>query len=388
MKTVIVAGALANKPGNGGNVWAVLNWVLGLRRLGLRAYFVEQIRRDRCIDGADAAMPITASTSGAYFRAVMARFGLAAASALLLESGEQSIGLGYRDLLDVAGEADLLINISGHLTLEPILSRIRHRAFLDLDPGYTQFWHSAGLPGARLAGHHSYFTIGEHIGTAASTIPTCGISWRHTRPPIVLDLCPVAPSSGPERFTTVASWRGAYGPVYHAGRSYGQKVHEFRKFLPLPKQSPGVFEIALDIHQDEIRDLAALAEAGWRIADPAMVAADPDDFHRYVQTSDAEFSAAQGIYVETESGWFSDRTIRYLASGKPAVVQDTGFSRCLPTGEGLLPFSTLAEAGEAVSRLNEDYRGHRQAARALAETYFDSDRVLGRFLEQVRNAAA
>ena len=112
------------------------------------------------------------------------------------------------------------------------------------------------------------------------------------------------------------------------------------------------------------------------------MAGDPDAFRAYVQGSGAEFSVAQGIYVETHSGWFSDRTTSYLASGRPVLVQDTGFGRTLPVGEGLLAFRTLDEAIAGAADIGRRYGEHCAAARRIAEKHFDSDRVLTRFCEQ------
>jgi hypothetical protein len=198
-----------------------------------------------------------------------------------------------------------------------------------------------------------------------------------------LDDWPATSTGWTQRFTTVANWRGAYGRIEHGGKAYGLKVHEFRKFLDLPRRAPGVFEIALNIHPADASDLEALRDHGWTVVDPVGASVDPDAFRRYVQGSGAEFSVAQGIYVETESGWFSDRTVRYLASGRPALVQDTGFSRTLPVGTGLLPFRTLDDAVAGVERIASDYDTHARSARALAEEYFDSDVVLGRLVEEI-----
>jgi hypothetical protein len=207
--------------------------------------------------------------------------------------------------------------------------------------------------------------------------------WRPTRQPIVLGDWPVSAAGDRRRFTTVASWRGAFGPVEFGGKRYGLKVHEFRKFIELPRRCPHAFEIALDIHAGDQKDLSALKQHGWHITAPREVAGDPDAFRRYVQESGAEFSVAQGIYVETNSGWFSDRSVRYLASAKPVLVQDTGFGRHLPVGEGLIAFRTLDEAVDGAERIVRDYEKQCRAARAVAEEYFDSDRVLGRFLDEV-----
>jgi len=166
------------------------------------------------------------------------------------------------------------------------------------------------------------------------------------------------------------------------GHTFGLKLHEFRKFIELPVRTGSSFELALDIQPDERDDLALLREHDWGLVNPRDVAADPFAFRAYVQRSGAEYSVAQGIYVETGCGWFSDRTVRYLASGKPALIQDTGFSRNLPTGEGLIAFRTLDEAIAGVKAIVSDYAFHCQAARRIAEEHFDADKVLGRMLEE------
>jgi hypothetical protein len=267
------------------------------------------------------------------------------------------------------------------------MGRLRRKVYVDLDPGYTQFWHADGNGGSRLEGHDFYFTVGENIGTPACSIPTGGVRWRPVRQPVVLEEWPVSGEGRRDRFTTVASWRGPYGPVQQGNATFGQKVHEFRKYVQMPERVRATFEIALDIHGADSKDLDLLRRHGWQVIDPTVVAPDPLAFRRYVQTSGAEFSVAQGIYAQTESGWFSDRTVRYLASGKPALVQDTGFSRNFPVGEGLVAFRTLDQAAAGAQEIARDYDGHCQAARALAETYFDSDKVLGRMLEEVGIAA-
>jgi hypothetical protein len=387
MTTVVVSSVIANKPLNGGNAWAVLSWVLGLRELGFRVYFVEQIDRESCVDAAGAVTAFENCINLTYFKQATEQFGLAGSAALIYEGGEQVHRLTYAELLDIAEAADLLVNITGHLTLEPLMSRLRRKAYLDLDPGFTQFWHASGGAGARLDGHDFYFTVGENIGTRSCPIPTGGIPWRPTRQPVVLDHWPVSWEGDRSRFTTVATWRGPYGPISYDGKTFGLKVHEFRKFIELPERVPQTFEIALDIHPAEEKDLDLLDRHGWRLVDPKATVPDPDAFRRYVQGSGAEFSVAQGVYVETGSGWFSDRTVRYLASGKPALVQDTGFGRNYPVDEGLVAFRTPGEAVAGAGRIGRDYDKHCRAARALAEEYFDSDRVLGRFVEEAAVAS-
>jgi hypothetical protein len=382
MTTVVVSSVIANKCLNGGNAWAVLSWVLGLRELGFRVYFVEQISRDSCVDATGAVTAFERSANLAYFERIMEQFGLSGSAALIYESDEQIHGMTYEELLHIAEAADLLVNITGHLTLESLMRRLRRKAYVDLDPGFTQFWHASGDAGPRLGGHDFYFTVGENIGRRSCPVPTSDIRWRPTRQPVVLDHWPVCTEGNSSRFTTVAMWRGPYGPVQYGGKTFGLKVHEFRKFIDVPQRVPQTFEIALDIHPAEEKDLNLLKRYGWRLVDPRVAAPDPDAFRRYVQGSGAEFSVAQGIYVETNSGWFSDRTVRYLASGKPALVQDTGFGRNYPVGEGLVAFRTPEEAIGGAGRIGRDYEEHCRAARSLAEEYFDSDRVLGRFVEE------
>jgi hypothetical protein len=263
------------------------------------------------------------------------------------------------------------------------MSRFEHKVYVDIDPGFTQFWQADPAIDFQVGGHDLYYTIGENIGTEACSIPTGGLDWRHTRPPVVLDLWPFVGDAERSPFTTIANWRGPFGPIQYNGNTYGLKVHEFRKFIELPKSCSHPFEMALKIHLDEVDDLDRLRRNNWKIIEPADVASDPADFRRYVQNSKAEFSVAQGVYVDTNSGWFSDRTAAYLASGKPALVQDTGFSDTYPVGDGLVPFRTMAEAVAGAERIARDYEEHCHAARQIAEEYFDSDKVLGRLIDGV-----
>ena len=377
---IIVSGALANKHRHGGEAWVRLNWLLGFRALGFDVHFIEQIAGESCVDEHGARASFADSANLAHFRNVTKEFGLEEHATLICDGGTEIFGLGKSKLRELAADADLLVNISGHLTFPPVFERVKRRAYVDIDPGFTQFWHAAGNKGARLDGHDCFFTIGENIGAPDCPIPTCGVEWLRTRPPVVLDQWPCV-RRGFERFTTVASWRGAFGPVQFGDMTFGQKVHEFRKFIGLPRRAGYRFGIALDIHPSEERDIAALHANGWHLEDPVRVAGTPSAFREFIQRSSAEFSVAQGIYMQTNSGWFSDRTAHYLASGRPALVQETGFSRHLPTGEGLLAFRTLDEAIAGAEMIASDYETHSRAARAVAENFFDSRKVLRQFLD-------
>src|SRR5262249_5071020 len=167
------------------------------------------------------------------------------------------------------------------------------------------------------------------------------------------------------------------------GKSYGLRVHQFRRFVDLPGLTGRPFELALAIHPSETRDLALLSDKGWSLVDPQMVAGDPLAYRSYIGRSLEEFSVAKDIYVQSRGGWISDRSLCYLASGKPVLAQETGFSRHYPTGEGLLAYSTLEEAIAGVEEIARRPLQHARAARALAEEYFDSDKVLGRLLQRL-----
>jgi hypothetical protein len=298
-------------------------------------------------------------------------------------NGDVLYGRPAADLRAVAERAEFLVNISGNLSAPSVLPLFRRRAYVDIDPGYTQFWHSAGQLGDTLSLHDAWFTVGENIGTQSSLIPTDGIRWQALRPPVVLQEWPAQREVNADRLTTIAAWRGAFGSIEAGGRPYGVKAHQWRGFFELPSLIPQELEVALAIDPADEKDRMSLVDSGWRLVDPMEVAGDPDRFRSYIQGSGGEFSVAQGIYVETNSGWFSDRTVRYLASGKPVLVQDTGFSRTLPTGEGLVAFTNLREAVHGAKRISASYESHVQAARQIAEQYFDSDRVLGTFLDDL-----
>jgi hypothetical protein len=380
----IVAGALANKPLSGGEAWVRLSWVLGLRRLGFEVYFAEEIAGAGCRDAAGEPTGFRESVNRRYFEQVVADFGLAGRAGLLCDGGEDGAGLGLAELEAVAAEAELLVNISGHLSIESLLRAPRARLYLDLDPGFTQAWHADPAVEFELVGHDHYATVGLNVGGERSPIPSGGIEWLPTLPPVVLEQWPAAavPSS-PLRLTTVASWRAPFGAPLLTGRQTSLKHHQFRRFLELPERVGAELELALDIHPGDAADLEALRSHGWRIVDPHEVAASPTLFRDYLAGSGAEFSVAQGIYAEAVSGWFSDRSAAYLASGRPVLVQDTGIGERLPAGEGLLTFASFEQAVQGVERIAADPAGHSAAARELAIRQLDSDLVIGDLLARI-----
>jgi hypothetical protein len=363
MTTVLVAGAIANKHRHGGSAWVRMSWADGLRALGFDVVFVEQV---------DEVTP----AGLAAFETAMAELGIPGA---LVESRSGRVhGMAGDELLDRAGEAALLVNLGGNMSWAPLRARVHRAAYVDLDPGYTQIWWAQGHD-IGLAGHDLYFTVGVNIGTDRCRLPTGGLPWRPIRQPVVLDRWPIG-TGGFSRFTTVASWRGAFGPLHWEGQMLGPKAHEFRRLAALPGQTGLPCAAALDIDPGDAGDRRRLHDGGWELVEPDAVRS-PRAFARFVRESGAELSPAQGVYVQTRSGWFSDRTVRYLASGRPAVVQDTGFD--IPVGEGLLAFSTPEEAAACAREVVADYDRHAAAARRIASEWFAHDRALAPLVEAI-----
>jgi hypothetical protein len=369
---VIVSGMIAATPWQGGATWAVLQYLLGLRRLGCEVHFVEAL---------DHANGPTAKAV-AYTRETMERFGLEDRWALLPSSGAEPVGLSRSGLREAARGADILLSVSGMLTDPEVLDVVPVRVYLDLDPAFNQLWHAVEGVDMRFDAHTHFVTVADAIGEPGCPIPDCGRSWLPTLPPVVLSEWPLAHALERRALTTVGHWR-SYGSIHHDGVHYGQKAHSLRPLLDLPHRADARFELALGIHPDEVDDLDAIEREGWVLLDPQRVAGTPDAYRGFVQGSWAEFGLAKLGYAVSGSGWFSDRSACYLASGRPVIAQDTGFGRRLPVGAGLFAFTDGEDVVAAVRELERDYERHRAAARELAIEHLDSDRVLRSLLERL-----
>jgi len=382
MAIAIVGGAVANKPLNGGESWVRLSWILGLRRLGFDVYLVEVLDVSTCVDAAGRPVPFLESTNRAQLEQLVGEFGLQGAVALLDDRGERLYGLQTVELDGLSAEAEVLFDLSGHLGKLAPVARARRRVYVDLDPGFTQAWHADPALRFRLSGYDRHVTVGLNVGAAGCSIPTAGVEWIPTPPPVVLEEWSSEPARHtPYRFTTVATWRSPHGPIEIGGRALGLKHHEFRRLIDLPgRVEDAEFELALDIHPADAADRRTLEANHWNVVSARRLAATPGAFREYIRASCAEFSVAQPAYVETASGWFSDRTAAYLAAGRPALVQDTGIGELMPLGEGLLTFSTPREAATRARQIVADPLAHAEAARRLAETHLNSDLVLARLL--------
>jgi hypothetical protein len=383
--SVVVAAALAQQPDRGGHAWAVLSYLLGFRRLGWRVTLVDRLPAGACVDRHGATFAPECSTGYRYARSVLERFGLGDRYYLLVDGRREPVGRSRTDLRVELGHADFLLNVMGFLDDTELCGDARRRAFLDIDPGFPQMWADLGQADL-LSGHDAYFTVGTAVGGAGCRIPTVGCTWRATLPPIVMEHWPVQRGYG-RAITTVAAWRGPFDPVEHGGTRYGLRAHEMRPLASLAERVAWPVEIALDIDPADAVDRERLITGGWRVADPVAVAGTPEAYRRYVQASTAELTVAKGMYVQSASGWFSDRSACYLASGRPVVAQDTGVGAYLPTGDGLVLFRTEAEAEAGVADVLSRYRHHAAAARALADEHLDSDTVLTALADSVLQPA-
>lgn len=367
---IVVCGAIAQKAHQAGHTWQFLQYLLGFRELGWDVLLIDRLHGTT--ERSDGRI--------GYVSAVLRAAGLERSWTIGLDDGSHA-GLSRTEMLDWVRSADLLLNVMGFCEDAEILSAARERVFLDTDPGFGQMWHALGLADI-FAGHDRHVTIGERIGTPDCTIPTCGIDWITTPQPVVLSQWPVAPPpQGRIRFTSVARWRGAYGPIDFEGQRYGLRLHQFRRFAQLPRLSGAWLEVALEIDPADGADIRLLQEEGWILTNPNSAAAMPESYRRYIEESSAELLIAKGMYVDTRSGWLSERSLCYLASGRPVLAQSTGAEDLYPTGEGLVTFGTVEEAVAGIDAIRSDYARHAHTARDLAEAHFDSRRVLGRLVE-------
>jgi hypothetical protein len=415
MARIIVAGYIARFP-LAGQAWAHLQYLLGLQALGHDVTFFEDAGwPDACYDPEQGTMGDDAVYGIRVLKEWLGRFGLD--GCWVFRSVQKTYsGLSQPAAHACIAEADVLINLSGVTWFEGF-EQIPARAFVDEDPLFTQvrvatdrdFW-------SLLNSHQALFSYGHNIGLPGCGIPTAGLSWQPFQQPIVLDQWPFAcvqpaggrsspsadfaegiasrtavPAAGStpakyagrvapaDTFTTILSWN-AYGGVEFEGRTYGPKSMSFPLVAALPACSPQRFELAVSGEDVPTSELSA---SGWTIRDPLAVSRSLETYREYIAGSRGEFSIAKHGYVASRSGWFSDRSAAYLASGRPVVLQDTGYSAWLPVGEGLLAFDDLDGAVGAVAAVNGDYERHRRTARAIAVEYFDARRVLGSLLERL-----
>lgn len=371
---IVCSGHIVRHP-LGGHSWHHLQYLVGFLRLGHSVTFFEDHGwPGSCYDPSRNEMTDDPSYGIRFLQDLLRPHGLENDWCYLAADGA-GLGLSRVELAQRCRESDVYFNLS-NVNWIPELEVCRRRVLVDTDPAFTQIG-GFGM-GGPFERYHRLFTYGENVHGPFCEMPTAGKKWLPTRQPVVQDLWPVTPGSVDAPWTSVMNW-SAYGDRTFEGRVYGQKDREFSPFFSLPRLAQQPMELAVSA-PPEIR--GRLLDGGWRIADPLAVTQTPASYQRYLAGSRGEFCVAKHGYVSTRCGWFSDRSAAYLASGRPVVVQDTGFSAFLPCGQGLLHWRTPAEAAAALENVNANYAAHCAAARAIIDAFFDSNTVLTDLLDR------
>jgi hypothetical protein len=371
---VVVAGVIGRQP-LPGQVWYWVHHLLGFRRLGHEVYFLEESGDyPYSFDFETLEESHDPDTAARTLARCLARFGLGDRWAYRVD--DTALGIGAGEFSEICAAADVLVAQSTSVwRWRPEYLRIPIRVFLDGDPVFTQLRALEGdaLVCETIAHCNRFFTYGPAILRRPPPIPDLGLEWRVTRPPVVLDEWRYAAERDEGRFTTVMHWSLDPSPTFER-EVYGQKDVEFERLIDLPRRTSQPLEVA-----SHDGPLERLGIHGWHVSRPPSRL---DDYRDYIRRSRGELSVAKNGYVKARSGWISERTVCYLASGRPAIVQETGLSDVVSTGEGLLAFTSADEALTAIEDVNRAYEHHRRAARRLAEAEFDSDAVLTRLLEE------
>src|SRR5256885_4561995 len=375
MPTVVIAAYnVAAFPEGGGHFWVYLQYALGLRQLGCEVYWLEGFRTKGRVEQEAAAL--------ATFRRRMDEHGFRGKYILYLAGGDTPTPEAPAEYLDMSRaeaeaifeRADLLLNF--HYAISPgLLAHFRHTALVDIDPGLLQFWVSREQ--LSVPRHDFYFTIGENIASGAAPLSDYNApGWTQIRPPICLERWPYVFDRNSKAFTTISIWESSDWIVDGDQKYANTKRAAFLKLADLPQRTTQPLELALFLRtENDMSDQTELEQRGWRIRRSREVAATPELYQQYIQRSRGEFSCTKASYVQFQNAWISDRTICYLASGKPVVIQNTGPSSFLPSGEGMFRFSRIDQAVNAFDAINADYERHSRAARDIAESNFDSRRV-------------
>ncbi|MYL83577.1 glycosyltransferase family 1 protein [Desulfovibrio aerotolerans] len=386
-RTIIVSGLAATYP-LGGVAWDYIQYLHGFYRLGHDVYYLEDTG-GWAYDPFNVTFVDDLTYHTKYLGDFLQRLHPGMEKRFcVIGPDERHWGMSAEELAAVVNRADVFFNISTTCQLRDAYAKIPVKVLIDSDPLYTQSSFPSYLAGtateeekrniANMLRHDVFFSFGENVGRDFCAVPKGVIDWLPTRQPIVLESwAGAAPKPGRDAFTTVLSWQPAQKGPLVAGVQYGGKNLEFEKMLDLPQKTEAVLELALGGGKPP-REL--LEEKGWKLRDGFSMSQTPWVYRDYIWDSLAEFSTAKNAYVATTSGWFSCRTACYLASGRPAVVQDTGYSRFMEVGEGVVAFTSEAEALAGIEAVRADWDRHSAAARTFAARYFDSDMVLAKLL--------
>jgi hypothetical protein len=366
---ILFAGIIARYP-FGGVTWCSLMYLLGLRALGHEVFYIEDT--GECVYDPIQNTRATEPTYGTnYINAALEPYGLGDRWSFVNYDGTYH-GRSADDVRRYAEGCDLFINLSGGSWFwRDEYARIPRKVFIDSDPAFTQLAIAKAEPWyvEFFKRFDRLFTFGANIGTPASPIPVGEFTWHKTWQPITMDDWTTTEPPR-DRFTTVMTWQ-----IESFTDVGGNKDQEFVKFMTLPSRTPQPFELAINGPQKLLR------EHGWDTVDAMRVSRTPSEYRDFIRGSKAEFGVAKHTYVANRSGWFSDRTECYLAAGRPALVQDTGWTAHLPSGDGLLAFADMDQAVGGIERINAQYDAHAKHAREIAREHFDARRVLPKLIE-------
>jgi len=379
MARIVIATYMVRYPLGGMLSWA-LQYCLGFHLLGHDVYLVEKANYPgACFDPKQLSMTDSCQSGFSTVKQLLSRFGLG--DRLIFRDVQGKLyGSDEKKLAEIFSSADLLIDIGNHgAWLSEAKDAGLITVLIDGEPGFTQI----KMTNAEIAGESEvlfdyYYSNGANIGTPKSTAPDAGRKWSHVFNPVATDLFTVTPPLGGACFSTVMNWQ-SHQPISFNEQSYGQKDIEFSKFIDLPALAKVPVEVAAsgDIPQDELQD------KGWRLRDAHEVTATFDAYHSYITGSLGEFSVAKNVFVATNSGWFSDRSAAYLASGRPVILQETGFSEHLPCGQGLFAVRNVEEAVAAIDEIRGNYIQHSSWARQLSVEFLDAKKLMGQILDEI-----
>ncbi len=379
MARIVLSSCVFRYP-MGGMVGWLLQYLIGLQRLGHDVTYVEEARGPGyCFDPTREQWSDDCSNGIRTVTEQWARFGVGERWHVADIEGPRH-GLPQERVEAAFDSADLFIDMAGGHSWFSDAERARLRVCIDCEPGFTQMKMATCLEeGKPLPSYDFYYTSGRNIGTQNSWLPTAGKQWRPLAVPVVPDLFPLTPVSPGAPFTTVMTWK-SFRPRVYQGQSYGHKDLEFATFESLPRRTSVPLEVAVS---GKHVPWDGLARAGWRVRNANEVTTSFESYADYIRRSKGEFSVAKHCFVATQSGWFGDRAAMYLASGRPVVMEDTGWAKHLPSGEGLFAVRTVEEAAAAIEEIERDYARHSRRARELALELFDAGKVLGRFLDEL-----
>jgi hypothetical protein len=378
---ILLGGIISMPPHSPGSAWNRVHYAAGLEDLGHEVHVVEEVSPEWCVDARLRPCAYADSVNRELFRRVLEPFGLLDGACQIFDGGAATTGLSAAGLEAAARDADLLINLSGHVKTPRVLDHVGVRAYIDDDPVYTQLWVAEHGVNLGFDAHDVFFTRGLNIGTPASPIPDAGVAWNHLLPPVVLRLWPVSPAPAHGAYTTIASWSG-YKDLWFRGELYTSKYAEFIRLAPLAAAAPCDVEALVKFLSrfEDDPGIRRLKEHGWLVSDSSAID-DLAGYQRQIARSRGEIGIAKNAYVKSRSGWFSDRSAHYLASGRPVLAQATGFEDHVPTGAGLVTFDDVDDGVAALRELEGDHDRHCRAAREFAEAHLDSRTVLGGLLE-------